>query len=194
MRKRFLIYVLCTLTLFSATVGIAQTTEKSRLRIGENPKPTSTAKETLSAFIVNPNIKKEISYNKFQTVNDFYRQLLLSNAAGKSTSVPVASKSVAAVEATEEALFDNVKLRVSNIYPNPANLFAKIDYEIKSGSPKVELTFYDMLVRKISTYELTDSDRSIRVDTQGWDNGLYMYQLVVDGKKVATKKLLVRHN
>ncbi|MFT6480770.1 MAG: hypothetical protein ACJAVP_003932 [Spirosomataceae bacterium] len=97
-------------------------------------------------------------------------------------------------ETTEDALFSNTTIHVSNIYPNPANAVANIEYELRDNNAKAELTFYDMLARKVSTYELNSFDRKLRVDTRNWESGIYLYQLIIDGKKVATKKLLVRHN
>lgn len=191
MRKRLLTYSLCLLTLCSALVTTAQVAEKSRLRIGEEPK-VATPNQTLSAYITNPNLPKEINYNKSQAVNTFYRQLLLADRSAKS-NVTASAKSVME-ESSDDALFSNAKLHVSNIYPNPANAFANIEYEIRDANAKAELTFYDMLARKVSTYELDSFDRKLRVDTRTWDSGIYLYQLIVDGKKVATKKLLVRHN
>lgn len=192
MRKRFLTYSLCILTLFTASVTTAQVAEKSRLRIGEKPKVT-TQSSTLSAYITNPNLPKEINYNKSQAVNAFYRQLLLSNRSVKSSVNATSAKSVTE-ESSDDALFSNAKLHVSNIYPNPANAFATVDYEIRDASSKAELIIYDTFARKIASYELNDFDRKLRVDTRTLDSGYYLYQLLVDGKKVATKKLLVRHN
>jgi hypothetical protein len=192
MRKRFLTYSLCVLTLFTASVTTAQVAEKSRLRIGEKPKVT-TPSTTLSAYIANPNLPNEISYNKSQAINTFYRQLLLSNRSTRQVTNHVAAKSVMS-ETTEDALFSNAVIHVSNIYPNPANAVANIEYDIRDNNAKAELTFYDMLARKVSTYELNSFDRKLRVDTRNWESGIYLYQLIIDGKKVATKKLLVRHN
>jgi hypothetical protein len=195
MRKRFLTYTLCLLTLFSASVTTAQVAEKSRLRIGEKPKVTAPSGGTLSAYITNPNLPKEINYNKSQAVNTFYRQLLLSSRSVNSSinTATISTKSVM-TESSDDALFSNAKIHVSNIYPNPANAFANIEYEIRDSNAKAELTFYDMLARKVATYELDNYDRKLRVDTRTWDSGIYLYQLIVDGKKAATKKLLVRHN
>ncbi|MFT7002394.1 MAG: hypothetical protein ACI9V1_003050 [Spirosomataceae bacterium] len=192
MRKRFLTYSLCVLTLFTASVTTAQVAEKSRLRIGEKPKVT-TPSTTLSSYIANPNLPSEINYNKSQAINTFYRQLLLSNRSTHQVTNHVAAKSVMN-ETTEDALFSNATIHVSNIYPNPANAVANIEYELRDNNAKAELTFYDMLARKVSTYELNSFDRKLRVDTRNWESGIYLYQLIIDGKKVATKKLLVRHN
>ena len=194
MRKRLLTYSLCLLTLFSASMTTAQVAEKSRLRIGEKP-VVAAPQTTLSAYVTNPNLPKEINYNKSQAVNTFYRQLLLSNRSVKSNETitsPVAKSMMD--EPSDDALYSNVKLHVSNIYPNPANAFATVDFEVRDSNIKAELTFYDMLARKVSTYELDSFDRKLRVDTRTWESGIYLYQLIVDGKKVATKKLLVRHN
>lgn len=190
MRKRFLTYTLSLLTLFSTLVTTAQVAEKSRLQVGEKPKAAASS-STLSAYILNPNLPKEINFNKSQAVNAFYRQLLLSNRSLKPAAV--VAKSVMD-EPSDDVLFSSAKLHVANIYPNPANAFAVIEYEIRDPNTKAELTFYDMLARKVATYELNSFDRKLRVDTRTWDSGIYLYQLILDDKKVATKKLLVRHN
>ncbi|MDP5121301.1 MAG: T9SS type A sorting domain-containing protein [Spirosomaceae bacterium] len=191
MRKRFLTYGLCLLTLFTASVTTAQVAEKSRLRIGEKPKVATSSNTTLSAYVANPNLPKEINYNKSLAVNVFYRQLLLSNRSA-ATTTPTAKN---VMEGTsDDALYSNNKIHVSNIYPNPANASATLDYDIRDSNAKAEIILYDSFSRKIATYEMNDFDRKLRIDTQSLDNGFYMYQLVLDGKKAATKKLLVRHN
>lgn len=193
MRRRFFTYILCVLVLFTASVTTAQVAEKSRLRIGEKPKAAALSSTKLSAYVANPNLPKEINYNKSQAINTFYRQLLLSKRSATQVMNPVAAKSMMD-ESTEDVLFSNAVIHVSNIYPNPANAAANIEYDIKDSNAKAELTFYDMLARKVSTYELNSLDRKLRVDTRNWESGIYLYQLIIDGKKVATKKLLVRHN
>jgi hypothetical protein len=40
---------------------------------------------------------------------------------------------------------------------------------------------------------LTKNNGKLRVDTTVMPTGLYFYQLSLEGKKVATKKMLVRH-
>ena len=56
------------------------------------------------------------------------------------------------------------------------------------------MSFYNLLGHEVANYELDKFDRKLKVQTTNWDSGIYLYQLVVDGKKVVTKKLLVRHN
>lgn len=187
-------YGLCLLTLFTASVTTAQVAEKSRLRIGEKPKVATSSNTTLSAYVANPKLPKEINYNKSQAVNTFYRQLLLSNRSSSTTNAnaPVAKSMMD--ETSDDALYSNNKIHVSNIYPNPANASATLDYDVRDASVKAEIILYDSFSRKIATYEMNGFDRKLRIDTQSLDNGFYMYQLVLDGKKAATKKLLVRHN
>jgi hypothetical protein len=42
-------------------------------------------------------------------------------------------------------------------------------------------------------YTLNKAERKVRVNTKDMPTGLYFYQLSLEGKKVATKKMLVRH-
>jgi hypothetical protein len=51
----------------------------------------------------------------------------------------------------------------------------------------------NVLGAPIAEYNLDRNDRKVRIVTRDLSTGYYLYQLSVDGKKVATKRLLVRH-
>jgi hypothetical protein len=171
---------------------------KSRLDIGK--KPTNTVKAPLQkmAFVSKP-IPSEVKLNK-SIVNQYFRDALLN---GSSKSVVVVKTTNSEIPNTfdksvgtenNDRLFSNEKLTVSNIYPNPANDYATVDYVITGNVNDVSMSFYNLLGHEVAAFDLDKSDRKLKVQTTSWDSGLYLYQLVVDGKKVVTKKLLVRHN
>ena len=142
----------------------------------------------------------EVKLNKPSVVNQYFRNALL-NGSTKPTVVKAANSEIPATfdrsvgdNVNNDKLYSSDKLTVSNIYPNPANDFATIDYVITGNVNEASMSFYNLLGNEIASYELDKSDRKLKVQTTNWDSGFYLYQLVVDGKKMATKKLLVRHN
>lgn len=86
------------------------------------------------------------------------------------------------------------KIRVSNIYPNPANDYAYIDYTVNGSFTSANVSFFNLLGKELAEYPLSKSNDKLRINTSSWESGIYMYQLIIDGRKIATKKLLVRHN
>lgn len=147
---------------------------------------------------------KPLSLQNPKALNKFYRTFLFSNAAAsESTGVQEAElvaknieRKSAPVETaikTEEQLYISDVITVSNIYPNPASERAELDYNITGDLRDAKVIFYNVLGTKMNEYVLTKSNRKLTVDTTVMPTGLYFYQLSLEGKKVATKKMLVRH-
>ncbi|WP_291198848.1 T9SS type A sorting domain-containing protein [Dyadobacter sp.] len=146
---------------------------------------------------------KPLTLQNPKALNRFYTSFLFastSTADNNTLAVEVAEKGSEkkspALEAqlrAEELLFVNDKISVSNVYPNPASEYAEIDFTINPGLRDAKLTFYNVLGSQIQEFTLNKNERKLRVNTRDMATGLYFYQLSVDGKKVATKKMLVRH-
>jgi photosystem II stability/assembly factor-like uncharacterized protein len=76
-------------------------------------------------------------------------------------------------------------------YPNPFNPTTKIDYTIYQKS-RVTLKVFNRKGQEVATLvsqELLPGEYSSKWHTNNQPNGIYFYQLLVDGKVVATKKL-----
>ena len=148
---------------------------------------------------------KPLSLQSPKALNSFYRSFLFSNAVAatdntSSSDSDIVAKNIdrktAPVESalkSEDQLYISDKITVSNIYPNPASEYAELDYNISAEVRDAKLIFYNVLGSKMNEYALSKNSRKLRVDTTVMPTGLYFYQLSVDGKKVATKKMLVRH-
>jgi hypothetical protein len=178
--------------MLSASLAVAQVQSgQSRLNIGLNVKPSSVSTTPISSYIVRGNVPSEISVSNKAAINAFYKDLLLT----KTKKVEVVAKSIFTPEhVSNDKLYEDRELSISNIYPNPANDFAVLDYSLKNSSKEAKVTFLNILGGTVGEYKLDSFDNNIRIRTDSWDNGIYFYQLMIEGKKVATKKLLVRHN
>jgi hypothetical protein len=157
--------------------------DKSRLNIGTSPKKPSLV--VSNSILSKNNLPKSISFSSKTNYTQFYRDLLISNKSLNADSKAAPSQS-------QDFSFDKVKL--SNIYPNPANDFTNLDITVNNNFNTASISFFNLLGKQVADFEITRNSDKIRINTSNWESGIYSYQLVVDGKKIATKKLLVRHN
>lgn len=167
--------------ILAANVAFAQK-DGSRLNIGQSPKKAVVANNLLAK---NSSLSKGISFNSKNNYTQFYRDLLINNSS-KNTEARVMASQV-----QENGV---EKIRVSNIYPNPANDYAYIDYTVNGSFTSANVSFFNLLGKELAEYPLSKSNDKLRINTSSWESGIYMYQLIIDGRKIATKKLLVRHN
>jgi hypothetical protein len=93
---------------------------------------------------------------------------------------------------SENYLFSNDRVWVSQVYPNPALDFVDIDFQIASSVREVKLTFYNVLGQEVKDVVLEKDQKSTHISLRELNSGMYMYQLTIDGRSVATKKLIVR--
>lgn len=162
---------------------------QSRLEIGRNAKASSfNTKLVSSPLLISNKIPKEVKLNNTTAINQYYKTKLINNSTKKST--------VASVNYSEsnDAGFKNDKISISNIYPNPANDYATLEYKFVSNVKSASVNIYNVLGTEIAQLPLDKQDESIKIATRNLDNGVYLYQVVIDNKKVLTKKLIVRHN
>jgi hypothetical protein len=92
----------------------------------------------------------------------------------------------------ERFLFQGDRIFVSHLYPNPAIDFAQVDYQFSGSNQEVKIVIYNVLGMVVKELDLDRDDRTAKISLREFNSGLYMYQLLVDGKPVATKKLMVR--
>ena len=147
---------------------------------------------------------KPLSLQSPKALNSFYRSFLFSSTNTTDSNSALVSeievkggeKKVSAIETaqkSEEQLYVSEKIKVSNIYPNPASEYVELDYTISSGVQEAKLIFYNVLGSQMNAYTLNKAENKLRVSTIEMPTGLYFYQLALDGRKVATKKMLIRH-
>ena len=153
-----------------------------------------------------------VSLNKTSAINAYYRSLLIAPVTAAVVSKPVSRPAQAETTAAaptetrpsteenmrversqEDRLFANDRITVSNVYPNPASDYAEIDYQITAPVGEARIIVSDILGTPVAEYVLESNERKVRIGTREFPTGMYFYRLSLDGKKVATKKLLVQH-
>lgn len=151
---------------------------------------------------------RSVTLQKEKAITDYYRSRLIAPATAKLTGttrppVPAESTATLSVQAeghpaveenahsSEDRMFANDRIIVSNVYPNPASEGAEIDYSLLAGDARI--TVLNVLGTPVAEYALDRNDHKLRIPTRTMETGVYLYLLSLDGRKVATKKLLVRH-
>ena len=201
------------LTLFMSGLNtFAQTDNrhKSRLEIKPKTKTVSSSvlfKKTSFTFFQPTflSLDRNSNYQRSTVINQYFtnsfllqpikNQVVKPESLIVQTVVTIAEKENKLEEfiSSEDRLFSSDKLTVSNIYPNPADDFASIDYVISSQVGEAKITFYNVLGNEMKEEILDKDQRKVRISTREWNNGIYLYQLSSEGKSLVTKKLLVRH-
>lgn len=148
-----------------------------------------------------------LTQGKNTAIRDYYRAILIAPNAQpaklpvgtraavtpESTSVPLVERNLSEPTRPEDRMYSSEQLTVSNIYPNPAHEVAEIDYVMGNGVGGASITLLNILGSPIAEYSLDRSERKVVLQTRDLPTGYYFYQLSVEGAKVATKKLLVKH-
>ena len=204
----------CLIGLLLATSVQAQVPGRSRLELGRKttpPAPTVSSSKTQRVLLPVSRPMSTMDYllsqGKNSAMRDYYRSLLIASpvsstktTVNRPTSVVEGSVvSTATERSTEEGIrsdermYSSDRLTVSNIYPNPAHDVAEIDYVMNSNVGNASITLLSILGAPVAEYTLDRNERKVRLQTRDLPTGYYFYQLSVEGVKVATKKLLVKH-
>lgn len=117
--------------------------------------------------------------------------LLISLLTTQSVSADFVSKKVNTYS-EENYLFKSDRLTVSHLYPNPAFDYVDVDVQLNGTFSEVKIVIFNILGQEVKVHSLDNSLRTHRIDLRDLNPGMYPYQLVVDGKSLVTKKLIVR--
>jgi hypothetical protein len=193
---------------FSQADGRKSNRAESRLESKAKPHTTTVASKTglfsfLRRFTKQTNTPKPAAP---ASTNSYHRSSTASQPsrfAGKTNpNEPVAQPTTVSAEQRggeelaqqNDKLFSNERLTVSHLYPNPATEeYTTVDYAVSGPSNQAKLSFFNALGSPVGEYDLDRNERRLRIRTAEWPNGIYFYQLALDGRTLATKKLLVRH-
>jgi hypothetical protein len=85
----------------------------------------------------------------------------------------------------------NVRNEVSQPSPNPAFNSTVISYSLTNPNAVARLKVYDLLGQEVRNYSLQNQAGQISLDVSQLQGGIYFYSMVVDGKTIATRRLVV---
>jgi Secretion system C-terminal sorting domain len=175
-----------------------------------NIKVTIKAKKSLGFSKFSKPVAPSLELKPAKTVSLYFSNLLINRNLSSIVAKEQATKSqvVKVVNPAEkpnsesvnnlepgEKFFNADGLIISNIFPNPADDAGYFEYNFSgSNFNDVKIDFFNVLGSSMNTSVYLDkSDHKVKVHLKDFDNGMYFYQLIADGKTLATKKLLVKH-
>lgn len=88
--------------------------------------------------------------------------------------------------------FDYKDLILSDVYPNPSNRIAQLDYQLKNPNAKAKIAINSFIGNPVAEYELDPDRTSLVINVSDFNPGVYFYTLFVDNKNIVTKKLQVK--
>lgn len=81
---------------------------------------------------------------------------------------------------------------IQNAYPNPADGFTGIAYNLHSAK-EAKVVLYNLLGTVVKEMKLTEKQSTMTFSTADLKSGIYFYSLIVDDKSLSSKKLIVAH-
>jgi Secretion system C-terminal sorting domain len=89
-------------------------------------------------------------------------------------------------------LFHSKDITIQDVYPNPVQDHAYIDYRIHNENAKARLTIHNILGKPMAEVELPTSETRVKLQTEEYTSGIYFYTLYLDNNGVLTRKLIIR--
>jgi hypothetical protein len=93
---------------------------------------------------------------------------------------------------SDDKLYANEQIEISNLYPNPANDVVKFNYVISDANAKVKITIRNVLGSVVKEEELSHHSRELEIDVHEYASGMYFYSLSINNRSMITKKFLVK--
>ena len=78
--------------------------------------------------------------------------------------------------------FDYEDLTLSDVYPNPSNRIAQLDYDIKNEKAKAKITINSFIGNPVAEYELDPERNTLVINVSDFNPGVYFYTLFVNNK------------
>lgn len=99
------------------------------------------------------------------------------------------------VSPTGVAAHSTVKANIGSPMPNPASSAFNMNYDLGTsyGQGAAKMVVYNMLGEAVRTEALQGASGIVRMDVSDLENGVYFTSMEVEGKQVATKRLVVTH-
>ena len=109
--------------------------------------------------------------------------------ASPSDSTYFIVKYYVAVDASINTTTNDVT--ISNAYPNPAKNYFFIDYEINNAQ-MANIEVVNVLGSVVLNQEISTNESRAKINTSELKSGVYFYNVIADGNRLASKKLIIR--
>jgi hypothetical protein len=86
----------------------------------------------------------------------------------------------------------NTQAEIGYAYPNPASLQFTVDYSITAQEPAL-LLLRNILGTTVREESVSGGNGKIHIDISDLPEGMYFYSLLINGKSISSRKLVIRH-
>jgi hypothetical protein len=141
-----------------------------------------------------------------QTLNSFHVGIESGLVPGESTvkyiaynrynpseSVEFELNFVVEEKPAKQSIYSSAQISIHDVYPNPANEYAFVDYKVFSDRIKARMVIHNILGNIVSEYDLPLQENKIKIKTEEFSPGIYFYTLYIDNKGVMTRKIVVKN-
>jgi hypothetical protein len=95
-------------------------------------------------------------------------------------------------KASKTLVFQSKDIIINDVYPNPVNDVAYVDYRLHNDNIKAKLVVHNILGTAVNDLPMPQSETKIKLETTELTPGLYFYTIYLDNIGVITRKLIVR--
>jgi hypothetical protein len=88
--------------------------------------------------------------------------------------------------------FQSKEITISDVYPNPIQDQAFIDYKIHLESIKAKITLHNILGKPMGDFDLPFSENRLKIQVDDLVPGVYFYTVYLNNSGILTRKLIVR--
>lgn len=81
--------------------------------------------------------------------------------------------------------------RLEQNTPNPFSNTTQIRYALPAGTTGASINVYDLNGRLLRSYPLTDLEGAITINGADYPGGAYLYDLLVGGRQVDVKRMVL---
>ncbi|MBQ6186666.1 MAG: tail fiber domain-containing protein [Prevotella sp.] len=119
-----------------------------------------------------------------QSIQELKQEISEMKGEGQITKAPTATAiESATAEAKSSMLYQNT--------PNPFNGQTTIRFQIADGAHSAYICIFDMQGKQLQRHDLSTSDDSLTIDGTQLGAGMYLYSLIVDGREIDTKRMIL---
>jgi hypothetical protein len=112
---------------------------------------------------------------------------------GNSTEVVDYPVVVNVVEKTQKpAIFQSRDITIQDVYPNPVQDMAYMDYRIHNENVSAKVVIHNILGSPVSEIELSALQDKVKILTDEFVSGIYFYTIYLNNTGVLTRKLIIR--
>ena len=155
-----------------------------------NTTDVSTTNDTIAPGESSPAYDFSGDYSPKQQVGTSIIEYTFFNVRNPDENVKVVVKFWASPEGISEDAMQGGQ--ISDIYPNPANNYVNLDYNLTPAVKQAKVRVVNILGSVVKEAEIEKGTSQLRLDVSDLENGVYFYSVLINGDTYKTKKLVIR--